>query len=207
MLEVLVDVEHNEFLYEQKSKPAGERRGQKYACSVAAHVSTVAEANMYDLVEHHCNVKPDGSEARGLYEKAVKALTLLQLADTKAAYSPQAAEYLGMVPDDAQYIAACGELHDESVNSTVEATNFANNYVRQEFATGVHLTVTLLTLVKECARRFYENKGNAHAATGPLHSAMLRKLEDVAEKAATINSGVSFVSRNVKSVARVESTS
>ncbi|KAK3258067.1 hypothetical protein CYMTET_32881 [Cymbomonas tetramitiformis] len=59
--------------------------------------------------------------------------------------------------------------------------NFANNSVRQEFATGVHMTAALLTLVKECARRFYENKGKAHAATGPLPSAVLHKLEDVVD--------------------------
>eukprot|EP00854_Cymbomonas_tetramitiformis_P002076 gene2076-biopygen1973 len=95
---------------------------------------------------------------------------------------------------------------DKSVNSNLEAMNWANDAVRQEFVSGVHTTAALLTLVKQSARRFYENKRKAHAARGPVPSAVVRKLEAVVEKAGTINSGISFVSRSDKSIARVEST-
>ncbi|KAK3243295.1 hypothetical protein CYMTET_45037 [Cymbomonas tetramitiformis] len=143
-------------------------------------------------------VKPGGSEARSLYEQAVKALTLPRLEEIKALYSPQAAAYLGQVPDAAQYIAACGKLHGESVNSTVEAMNAVNDEVRREFSSGVHMTAALLSCVKKSSKRFNENKTKAHAATGQLPKAVLSKMKDVLEKAGTITAGVSFPARNDK---------
>eukprot|EP00854_Cymbomonas_tetramitiformis_P012387 gene12387-biopygen12739 len=151
-------------------------------------------------------VKPGGSQARQVYEKAVKVLTLHELGELKGQYSSEAAVYLGKVPDAAQYMVACGELHGESVNSTVEAMNAVNEPVRKGFDAGIHMTAALLTTVKLCGRRFYENKRKAHAATGQLPSAVWRKLEPVIAKAATINSGVSFPMVNCKGIARVEST-
>ncbi|KAK3285793.1 hypothetical protein CYMTET_6616 [Cymbomonas tetramitiformis] len=50
-------------------------------------------------------MKPGGSEARRVYKQAVKALTLPRLEEVKALYSPQAAAYLGQVPDAAQYMS------------------------------------------------------------------------------------------------------
>ncbi|KAK3252754.1 hypothetical protein CYMTET_37971 [Cymbomonas tetramitiformis] len=86
-------------------------------------------------------VKPGGSEAGQLWEmKAVKALTLPALEEIKAMYSPQAAAYLSQVPDEARYAAACGNLHAEWVNNTVEGMNVVNDEVSKEFSSGVHMT-------------------------------------------------------------------
>ncbi|KAK3270768.1 hypothetical protein CYMTET_20845 [Cymbomonas tetramitiformis] len=83
-------------------------------------------------------VKPGGSEARQLWEKAVKALPLARLEEIKVMHSPQAAACLSQVPDEAQYMAPCGNLHGdlpsgEWVSSTMEGMNVVNDEVRKEF--------------------------------------------------------------------------
>eukprot|EP00854_Cymbomonas_tetramitiformis_P017107 gene17107-biopygen17662 len=110
-------------------------------------------------------MKPGGSEARQLWEK---------------------------VPDEAQCsMAACGNLHGEWMNSTVESMNAVNDEVRKEFSSGVHMTGSLLRLVKDSARR-YSDKRKALTATRYLPRAVLSRMDDVLAKAQTITSGVTF---------------
>ncbi|KAK3255649.1 hypothetical protein CYMTET_35179 [Cymbomonas tetramitiformis] len=136
-------------------------------------------------------VKPGGSEARQLWEKAV---TLARLEEIKAIDSPQAAAYLSQVPDDTQYIAACGNLHGGWVNN-MEGTNAVNDEVRKKFSSGVHMTVALLRLVKDSARRFTDNKREALTATRHLPRAVLSRMDDVLAKTQTLTSGVSSPSQ------------
>ncbi|KAK3232809.1 hypothetical protein CYMTET_56860 [Cymbomonas tetramitiformis] len=209
MLKVLVGVESKEFLYEQKSKPAvgqerwDSRKASKYpiipgSFSEGAHMRINAASILLSTVtldsDHH--VAPLMSYSVLLTNQNEHSHTLRQLNHAKEVYG------------DAYDCPERREMSDQdkSVNSNLEAMNWANDAVRQEFVSGVHTTAALLTLVKQSARRFYENKRKAHAARGPVPSAVVRKLEAVVEKAGTINSGISFVSRSDKSIARVEST-
>ncbi|KAK3233587.1 hypothetical protein CYMTET_56126 [Cymbomonas tetramitiformis] len=137
-------------------------------------------------------VKPGGSEASKLWEKAAKALALARLAEIEATHSPQAAAYMSQVPDEAQYMAACGNLHGEWVNSTVEGMNAANDEVRKEFSSGVPMTGALLRLVKDSARRYTDNKRKALTATHHLPRAVLSRMDAVLAKAQTITSDVTF---------------
>ncbi|KAK3274762.1 hypothetical protein CYMTET_17070 [Cymbomonas tetramitiformis] len=134
-------------------------------------------------------VKPGGSEAKQLWEKAVKALTLARLEEINAMYSPQAVAYLSQVPDEAQYMAPCGNLHGGWVNN-MEGTNAVNDEVRKKFSSGVHMTVALLRLVKDSARRFTDNKREALTATRHLPRAVLSRMDDVLAKTQTLTSGL-----------------
>ncbi|KAK3282858.1 hypothetical protein CYMTET_9425 [Cymbomonas tetramitiformis] len=150
-------------------------------------------------------IRPGGSEARALFQQAVKAPTIPKLEGIKAQYSTRAAEYLGKASDQSQYMAVCGKLHGQSVNSCVECMNAANEKVRADFKEGVFMTKALLTTVGLCEKRFTENKAKAQSATGQLPPAVILDVAESMEKALTITSGISFTSTD-KVVARVAST-
>ncbi|KAK3245999.1 hypothetical protein CYMTET_44451 [Cymbomonas tetramitiformis] len=176
----------------------------------AAWEKNMRHAKLFTCARHRgdtvsTTVKPGGSEARALFDQAVKALTIPKLEAIKARYSTRAAEFLGKATDESQYMAACGKLHGESVNSSVESMNAANDAVRKEFKEGVHMTKALLTTVKLTERRYNTNKAEAQRATSEMPPALIRDLAEALDKATEITSGISFTASD-KVVARIEST-